>query len=166
MTVKQNGSSLPEKIPAMQKSEYDDLVRSGTVARIAFSGSAYPYIAPFMYVFDEKNMYFLSTRYGRKMRLFAENPVVCVEVEEIAPDMSSYRFVTMQGNLVEVTESAKKREIRKLFADRILQKKISPKSLAALGHNPSDDPMRIAEDDRTMVWKLTGVRDIVALKDS
>lgn len=166
MTTKQNGSNLPEKIPAMQKSEYDALVRNGTVARIAFSGEACPYIAPFMYVFDGKNMYFLSTRSGRKMSLFAENSAISVEVEEIASDMSSYRFVTMQGNLAEVADPAKKQEIRRLFADRVLQKKISPKSLAALGHNPSDNPLRIAEKDRTMVWKLTDVRDIVALKDS
>ncbi len=157
---------MPEKIPAMSKNEYDDLVRNGTVARIAFSGAKYPYIAPFMYVFDGRNMYFLSTRYGRKMSLFAENPAVSVEVEEIASDMSSYRFVTMQGNLAEVADPAKKQEIRKLFADRVVQKKVSPKSLAALGHNPSDNPLMIAEEDRTMVWKLTGVRDIVALKDS
>ncbi|HJK12673.1 MAG TPA: pyridoxamine 5'-phosphate oxidase family protein, partial [Methanocorpusculum sp.] len=83
-------AARPEKIPAMQKDEYDALIRRGILARIAFSGTEHPYIAPFMYVFDEHNLYFLSTRYGRKMDLFAKNPAVSVEIEEVAPDMSAY----------------------------------------------------------------------------
>lgn len=155
----------PEKIPAMQKAEYDDLVRRGTVARIAFSGTEYPYIAPFLYVFDERNMYFLSTRYGRKMHLFAQNLAVSVEIEEVSPEMSAYRFVTMQGKLAEVTDPGKMREIRRMFAVRIIRKELAATSLAALGHHPSDDPRKLVEEDRSMVWKLTAVRNIVALKE-
>ena len=33
-------------------------------------------------------------------------------------------------------------------------------------NRPSDDPGKLVEEDRTMVWKLTAVRDIVALKES
>lgn len=159
-------SSSPKKIPAMPKAEYDALIRRGLLARIAFSGTDYPYIAPFMYVFDERNLYFLFTRYGRKMRLFAENPSVSVEIEEVAPDMSAYRFVTMQGKLAEVTDPGKVREIRRMFAERVVRGEISANGLAALGHHPSEDPMKVVEENRSMVWKLTGVRDIVALKES
>jgi len=38
------------------------------MSRIAFNGE-YPYIAPFLYVFDEKYIYFLSTKYGKKINL-------------------------------------------------------------------------------------------------
>ena len=150
----------------MQKDEYDALIRRGILARIAFSGTEHPYIAPFMYVFDEHNLYFLSTRYGRKMDLFAKNPSVSVEIEEVTPDMSAYRFVTLQGKLAEVTDAEKMREIRSMFAERIAGKTVSANSLAALGYRPSDDPGKLVEEDRTMVWKLTTVRDIVALKES
>ena len=129
-------------------------------------GADHPYIAPFMYVFDEHNLYFLSTRYGRKMDLFAKNPSVSVEIEEVTPDMSAYRFVTLQGKLAEVTDAEKMREIRSMFAERIAGKTVSANSLAALGYRPSDDPGKLVEEDRTMVWKLTAVRDIVALKES
>lgn len=159
-------AARPEKIPAMRKDEYDALIRRGILARIAFSGTEHPYIAPFMYVFDEHNLYFLSTRYGRKMDLFAKNPAVSVEIEEVAPDMSAYRFVTLQGNLAEVTDTEKMREIRSMFAERIARKTVSANSLAALGYRPSDDPGKLVAEDRTMVWKLTTVRDIVALKES
>ena len=103
MIEQEQRSNVPEKIPAMSKNEYDDLVRNGTVARIAFSGAKYPYIAPFMYVFDGRNMYFLSTRYGRKMSLFAENPAVSVEVEEIASDISVTRTTRRTDDAVDQT---------------------------------------------------------------
>ena len=45
-------------------------------------------------------------------------------------------------------------------------KTVSANSLAALGYRPSDDPGKLVAEDRTMVWKLTTVRDIVALKES
>ena len=40
------------KIPHMEKEEYDTLIRENYVSRIAFKGDAYPYVAPFLYVFD------------------------------------------------------------------------------------------------------------------
>jgi hypothetical protein len=43
----------------MSKKEYDKLINEQYISRIAFKGK-YPYIAPFMYVFDGKYFYFLS----------------------------------------------------------------------------------------------------------
>ena len=60
----------PLKIPGMTKPEYDALIERQYVSRIAFAGTGQPYIAPFMYVFDKKYLYFLSTKYGRKMEYF------------------------------------------------------------------------------------------------
>ncbi|MDG3548098.1 pyridoxamine 5'-phosphate oxidase family protein [Methanobacterium formicicum] len=61
------------KIPAMEKEEYDRFIAEEYVSRIAFKGD-YPYIAPFLYVFNGKNIYFLSTQYGKKVELFRSNP--------------------------------------------------------------------------------------------
>ena len=110
-------AAQPVKIPAMQKDEYDAMIRRGILARIAFSGADHPYI-------------------------------------------------TLQGKLAEVTDAEKMREIRSMFAERIAGKTVSANSLAALGYRPSDDPGKLVEEDRTMVWKLIAVRDIVALKES
>ncbi len=156
---------IPLKIPAMSRSEYDDLIRNGSLCRIAFCGEQYPYIAPFLYVFDQQHLYFLSTRYGRKMQLFARNPLVSVEIEDVSPDMGYYRFVTLQGKLSEVTDEQKKADVRRMFAEKIFDRQISVNSMAALGHRPSDTPETIVTDDRTMVWKLVDVFDIVALKN-
>ncbi|MCP1714533.1 nitroimidazol reductase NimA-like FMN-containing flavoprotein (pyridoxamine 5'-phosphate oxidase superfamily) [Methanocalculus alkaliphilus] len=153
------------KIPKMQKHEYDTLIAEGYVSRIAFQGEKYPYIAPFLYVFDGKFLYFLSTKYGKKMNLFRESPYVSVEIEKYSKDLSCYTFVTMQGRIEEVTDSIEKKIIREKFVQLIKDHKLSNNILAALGHSPQDPPEAIALEERSMVWKLTGVKDIVALKN-
>lgn len=153
------------KIPKMEKKEYDRLIEEGYVSRIAFQGEKYPYIAPFLYVFDGKFLYFLSTKYGRKVNLFRESPYVSVEVEKYSKDLSCYTFVTMQGRIEEVTDSIEKKIVRENFVNLIKEKKLSNNILAALGHSPQDPPESIAREERSMVWRLSGVKDIVALKN-
>lgn len=153
------------RIPRMEKQEYDRLIEEGYIARIAFQGEKYPYIAPFLYVFDGQFIYFLSTKYGKKIEYFRKSPYVSVEVEKYTRDLSCYTFVTMQGYLDEVTEGIEKKLIRKRFVDLIKEKHLSPNILAALGHSPEDNPDSIAMEERSLVWKLTGVKDLVALKN-
>jgi len=153
------------KIPKMDKKDYDALIADGYVARIAFRGDKYPYIAPFLYVFDGKYLYFLSTKYGRKNDLFKKSPNVSVEVEKYTQDLSYYTFVTMQGNLVQEEDPAQKTLVRSRFVEMILERSLSPNILAALGHRPGEPIEAIASDEHSNIWKLTGVVDIVALKN-
>lgn len=153
------------KIPKMNKEEYDSLVNNSHISRIAFLGDKYPYIAPFLYVFDGNYMYFLSTKYGRKIYLLKNNPYVSVEVEKFFEDMSCYRFITLQGKIVSEENSEKKTEIKNRFLDMILSKNLSNSVLEALGQN-SDDPIdSLINEDNTYIWKLTEVEDIIALKN-
>ncbi|OPX71292.1 MAG: Pyridoxamine 5'-phosphate oxidase [Methanoregulaceae archaeon PtaB.Bin108] len=153
------------KIPRMEKEEYDSLIEKGYICRIAFQGEKYPYIAPFLYVFDGKFLYFLSTKYGKKLDYFRKSPYVAVEVEKYTRDLSSYTFVSMQGYLKEVTDSIEKKLVRQEFVDLIKERNLSKNILAALGHSPQDPPEAIAMEERSLVWKLTGVMDMVALKN-
>jgi nitroimidazol reductase NimA-like FMN-containing flavoprotein (pyridoxamine 5'-phosphate oxidase superfamily) len=153
------------KIPRMEKKEYDHLISNGYICRIAFQGEKYPYIAPFLYVFDGKFLYFLSTKYGKKIEYFRKSPHVSVEVEKYTRDLSSYTFVTLQGYLEEVDDAIEKKLIRSRFVDLIKNKKFSGNILAALGHSPEDKPEAIAKEERSLVWKLVGVKDLIALKN-
>jgi uncharacterized protein len=155
----------PVKIPRMPKSEYDALIRRQYVSRIAFCARDHPYIAPFMYVFDGKYLYFLSTRYGRKMEYFRKSPKVSVEIEEYAPDLSAFIFVSLQGMLEEVQDPEQKKNVREQFVAMMAKNRLSPRVLTAFGHSPEDIPDAIIREERTMVWKLVGVKDIVALKN-
>jgi nitroimidazol reductase NimA-like FMN-containing flavoprotein (pyridoxamine 5'-phosphate oxidase superfamily) len=155
----------PVKIPKMPKKEYDSLIERQYVSRIAFGACEHPYIAPFMYVFDGKYLYFLSTKYGRKMEYFKSNPKVSVEIEEYTPDLSAFTFVSLQGFLEEVTEPSQKKKVREQFVRMMRDKGLSPRVLSAFGHSPADSPETIVTQERSMVWKLNGVKDIVALKN-
>ncbi|MGZ8879470.1 MAG: pyridoxamine 5'-phosphate oxidase family protein [Halobacteriota archaeon] len=154
------------KIPRMEKEEYDRLIKENYVSRIAFKGTSYPYVAPFLYVFDGHNLFFLSTKYGKKIQYFNENPDVAVEIERISPDLSSYTFVTLLGTLVEVTDRTEGRRVRQQFVNMIKTRGLSSNVVAALGHSPAEPLESIVNENRSLVWKLDKVEEIVALKNA
>jgi len=143
------------KMPRMKKAEYDRLVRDHCVCRIAFKGGEHPHVAPFVYVFDGRFLYFLSTRYGRKVQYFRDNPSVTVEIDEYSPDLSLFRFVALPGKLVEVKDAAECRTVRERFID--LVRGLSPNVLSALGHSPDRPVDILREADNNTVWKLVSV---------
>jgi nitroimidazol reductase NimA-like FMN-containing flavoprotein (pyridoxamine 5'-phosphate oxidase superfamily) len=153
------------KIPRMAKIEYDQLISEGYICRIAFMGEKYPYVAPFLYVFDGNFLYFISTKYGKKIEYFRRNPYISVEIEKYTQDLSSYTFVTMQGRLEEVEDAIEKKKIRQKFVHMIKEHNLSRNILAALGHSPTDPIESIGAEERSCIWKLVGVEDIVALKN-
>jgi len=112
-----------EKMPRMEKAEYDEIINDQYICRIVFKGEKHPYIAPFLYVFDGKYMYFLSTKYGKKVKYFHQNPYVSVEVENYSPDLSNFSFVSLFGRLVEVEDSEAKRSVREMFLQLIKAKR-------------------------------------------
>jgi len=73
--------------------------------------------------------------------------------------------VSLQGFLEEVKDPSQKKEVRKLFVDMIKNKTLSPRVLSALGHSPSEQIEVLEQEERSMVWKPIGVKDIVALKN-
>lgn len=154
------------KIPRMEKDEYDRLIQDNYICRIAFKGDSFPYIAPFLYSFDGKYLYFLPTRYGRKIDYFHQNPNVSVEIEYYSSDFSSYKFISLQGVLEEINDNDEKQRVRSDFVNLIKKRNLSSNVLAALGYMASDSPEIIIQEDRNMVWRLTGVKEIIALKNT
>jgi len=154
------------KIPHMDKKEYDFLIHENFVCRIAFKGDSFPYIAPFLYIFDGKYLYFLPTRYGRKIEYFNQNPNVSVEIENYSSDFSNYKFVSLQGTLEEINDDSEKKRLKSDFVSLIRERNLSPNVMAALGYTASDSPETIIQEDRNMVWRLINVKEIVALKNT
>ena len=148
----------------MNKKEYDKLIDEQYISRIAFK-DGYPYIAPFMYVFNGKFLYFLSTKYGKKIQLFKKNPRVAVEIEKYADDLSEFSFVTLQGRINEVKEPSEKRDVKERFVELIKNKHLSGSIMAALGHSPEEPPESILNAEKSFVWKLVNVENIVGIKN-
>ncbi len=160
---------MPEeifKMPRMAKAEYDRLVEEQYVCRIVFQGETHPYIAPFIYVFDGRFMYFLSTNYGKKVQHFNDNPLVTVEIEHYTPDLSAFSFVALPGRLVQVEDALQKMAVREMFVRLIRGRALSSNVLSALGHSPQEPVEVLLRDEKSSVWKLVGVRvdDILGLK--
>ncbi len=154
------------KIPHMDKQEYDQLISENHVSQIAFKGDEHPYVAPFLYVFDGRHLYFLSTKYGKKIEFFKQNPNVAVEIERFSADMSSYTFVTLLGHLTEVNDDDEGRRIREAFVNMIKTRGLSSHVLAALGHSPAEPLDAVLHENRSLIWKLDEVKDIIALKNA
>ena len=146
------------KMPRMAKAEYDRLVKDQYICRIAFKGGLYPHIAPFLYVFDGRFMYFLSSNYGRKVQYFRDNPLVTVEIEHYSADLSHFSFVSLPGRLVELLDDEKKRAVRERFVALIKSRSLSPNVMSALGHSPEEPVEALLQGGKNTVWKLTEVR--------
>ena len=131
--------------------------------RIGFKGE-YPYIAPFIYVFDGNFLYFLSTMYGKKIKRFQANPKVAVEIEKYEDDLSEYRFVTLEGSIKQVEDYNEKLNVKKRFVNLIQNKSLSKNILAALGHSSNDKLESIINEERSFVWKLVDVESIIGIK--
>ena len=154
------------KMPRMGKAEYDRLVEEQYVCRIAFNGEMHPYIAPFLYVFDGRFMYFLSTNYGKKVQYFRDNSLVTVEIEHYSPDLSVFSFVALSGRLVQLEDAGEKKAVRERFVQLIKSKALSLNVLSALGHSPKEPVEILLQGEKSSVWKLVGVKvdDILGLK--
>jgi nitroimidazol reductase NimA-like FMN-containing flavoprotein (pyridoxamine 5'-phosphate oxidase superfamily) len=113
-------------------------------------------------------MYFLSTKYGRKVKYFKKDPFVTVEVEKYTPDLSNFAFVSIPGCLEEVQDPEIKNIVRQKFVDMIKKRNLSSNVLSAFGHLPDEPIDALLSEERNNVWKLTGVnvRDILGLKHS
>lgn len=135
------------------------------MSRIAFTGE-YPYIAPFLYVFQDNHLYFLSTKYGKKIKRLEKNPRVAVEIEQYNEDLSDYQFVTLQGQIIKEESPERRKEIRKLFVNLIESKGLSKNILAALGHSPNDPVDCLVQKECSYVWKLVNVKSIIGIKNT
>lgn len=149
------------KIPHMKKKEYDQLITKEYISRIAFKGDKHPYIAPFFYVFDGQYMFFLATKYGKKIRYIQQNPHVSVEVEAYNKNLSDYKFVTLLGRLKEVSAPNEKKRVREKFVALIKEKNLSTNVLTALGYSPEDPLEVLVQEERTHIWKLVDVEEII-----
>lgn len=154
------------KIPPMEKNEYDSLINNNYICRIAFKGDNFPYVAPFLYVFDGQYLYFLPTRYGRKIDYFNQDPHVSVEIESYSSNLSDFKFINLQGTLEEIKNEEEKKQVKSSFIDLIRKKELSSNILTALGYQATDSVEIIIQEDKNIVWRLVDVKDIVALKNA
>ena len=151
------------RLPKMSSIEIDELIEEEKICRIAFIGKEFPYIAPFQYVRIDGSLYVHFTNYGKKMRLIENNNKVCLTIEKFNEDLSEFKFVTLQGELSQVTENNERAD-----AIHALQstgkKNLSSMFLAAHGFSPNDGWDVLSDEKPLKIYKLGKISKIIGLR--
>jgi len=151
------------RLPKMEKSEIEKLIREQMLCRIAFKGDKYPYMAPFQYVFMNGSLYFHFTDYGKKMRLLEKDRRVCVEIESYLKDLSKYSFVVLRGTLKVVTDPQERAKVIKRMAEEGKQK-LSRNFLVAHGFKKEEGWSSFNPEKPLVIVKLEEIAEEIGLK--
>jgi nitroimidazol reductase NimA-like FMN-containing flavoprotein (pyridoxamine 5'-phosphate oxidase superfamily) len=150
------------KLPKMTEEEINSVLMNENICRIAFIEEEYPYICPFQYVYLKNQLFFHFTDYGKKIKILNKNKNVCVSIEKLEPDLSSYFFISIQGKLIEVED----KNILNEVIEKIVKKakeKFSKNFLAAHGFKQEDGWESLIEDS-LLIYKLDEYGTRIGLK--
>jgi len=87
-------------ITKLRTKECRELLARLGFGRLACSSNNRPYIVPIYFVYDRERLYCFST-IGQKIQWMRENPLVCVEVDEIRAH-DDWSSVVVLGKYVEI----------------------------------------------------------------
>jgi uncharacterized protein len=98
-------------ITKMRGGECRDLLARLGFGRLACVSNNRPYIVPIYFSYDAERLYCFSTL-GRKIKWMRENPLVCVEVDEILAH-DNWVSVVALGHYLEISNAPKDAQGRK-----------------------------------------------------
>jgi nitroimidazol reductase NimA-like FMN-containing flavoprotein (pyridoxamine 5'-phosphate oxidase superfamily) len=75
-----------------------------------------PYVVPIHYAYDSQDIYFFTTE-GTKTEYIADNPEVCLQVEEVR-DAAHWRSVMVNGRAERITEPEALEHAMQLITER------------------------------------------------
>lgn len=122
------------EILEMSHTEVDDLLARNRYGHFACSHNDQPFVLPIYYVYDKPDIYIYTTA-GLKSETIAENPKVCLQVEEIE-ETGAWRSVVVFGLAEQITEPAERERAIETI------KSTNPTLLPALAIKWSNDWMR------------------------
>ena len=97
-------------ISKMRSRECRELLFRLGFGRLACASNNRPYIVPIYFVFQNERLYCFSTL-GQKIVWMRENPLVCVQTDEIRAH-DDWRSVVALGRYVEISNTKENRESR------------------------------------------------------
>lgn len=101
----------------MSRRECRDLLTRSGFGRLATSHRGQPYVVPIYFAYERNRLYGFTTL-GKKVEWMRANPLVCVEVDEIA-DHLTWSSVIILGRYEELPDTAKNKKVR-LRAEALL----------------------------------------------
>lgn len=94
--------------------DIDEVLRSESLGRIGCIANGWPYIVPVYYVYDGEFAY-AHSQDGLKLRAMRENPLVCLEVEQMR-SMTSWRTVIARGRFEQLWKDDEEHAMKLLMA--------------------------------------------------
>jgi nitroimidazol reductase NimA-like FMN-containing flavoprotein (pyridoxamine 5'-phosphate oxidase superfamily) len=107
-------------ITKMRSKDCRDFLDRLGFGRLACTSNDRPYIVPIYFAFDVDRLYGFSTL-GQKILWMRENPLVCVEADEIRAH-DDWKSVVVLGRYVEISNAAEGEKARR-HARSLLQKR-------------------------------------------
>ena len=98
-------------IQSMTQQESVELLMRSKIGRLACTHEGQPYIVPVSFACDRNYLYSFSTA-GQKLTWMRNNPLVCVEMEELGTEFN-WATVIVMGKFEELTETPEYQEARK-----------------------------------------------------
>jgi nitroimidazol reductase NimA-like FMN-containing flavoprotein (pyridoxamine 5'-phosphate oxidase superfamily) len=122
------------EILEMRDDEIVDLLKRVGYAHLACCRADQPYVIPIYYVYEANSIYIYTTA-GLKSEVIAENPNICLQVEEIRED-GSWKSVVVRGEAYQLVDKAEREAAVELL------RASNPTLLPALAIKWSNDWMR------------------------
>jgi len=97
-------------ITKMRSKECRELLTRVSLGRVACTCNDRPYIVPIYFCFDDDRLYGFSTL-GQKILWMRQNPLVCVEVDDIR-EHDDWESVVVLGKYVEISNAPQEAEAR------------------------------------------------------
>ena len=100
----------------MVPAEMHEMLERASFGHLGCAHEGRPYVVPMNYAYDGKDLYFFTTK-GMKTQFIEENPLVCLQVEEVA-DSSHWRSVMVIGRAARLTKSEDLQRAMQLITER------------------------------------------------
>ena len=144
------------KVEELKINECWDVLEKTKMGRLAGSLDGQPYIVPFNFAFDGRKYLYAFSTVGQKIEWMRENPLVCVEVEDIK-NQEDWTTLIIFGRYEELPDEPEF-EDRRIHAHELLSRRPmwwQPAYVAGMRPEKSDEkPVYF----RIYIEKITGHR--------
>jgi nitroimidazol reductase NimA-like FMN-containing flavoprotein (pyridoxamine 5'-phosphate oxidase superfamily) len=104
------------KVEDMPLTEMQALLQLVGFGHLGCARNNRPYVVPIHYAYDSQDIYFFTTE-GMKTEYIADNPEVCLQVEEVH-DPANWRSVMVNGRAERITKPEEMEHAMQLITER------------------------------------------------
>lgn len=132
------------QVEEMRDKDISALLARLNYGHLACSRDGQPYVVPVHYAYDKGDIYIYTTE-GMKAEIIADNPKVCLQVEDVV-DNTNWRSVVVMGEAEQITTLKDREEIVDLI------RKVNPTLTPAISIRWMDNWIR---ENVEVIFRIT-----------